>query len=169
MKHEPARVEELPSFTLAGISVVTTNEAELSGNGQIGKLFERYYSSNMGDQLAPYAQRQRQGLYNCYFNYEHGDAGRYEVLVGVPVRELSRYPESVTTYTVPAARYAVFVTERGPIYEVVQRAWGEIWQWSRQPGNNRAFTGDFELYRENTDPNDGQVEIYIALSSSANK
>ncbi|WP_027086530.1 GyrI-like domain-containing protein [Cohnella panacarvi] len=163
MKHEPARVEVLPAFTLAGVSVVTTNEAELSGKGEIGKLFERYYSGNIGGQLAPYAQRQ--GLYNCYFNYEQGDAGRYEVLVGVPVREQAQepYPESVTTYTVPAAKYAVFVTERGPVFEVVQRAWGEIWQWSRQPGNDRAFTGDFELYPENTDPNDGQVEIYIAL------
>ncbi|MBO9597643.1 MAG: GyrI-like domain-containing protein [Cohnella sp.] len=163
MKYEPTRVEVHPAFTLAGISVVTTNEAELSGEGRIGKLFERYYSRDMGSQLAPYAQRQ--DLYNCYFNYEQGDAGRYEVLVGVSVREPSQepYPESVTTFTVPAAKYAVFVTERGPVFEVVQRAWSGIWQWSRQPGNERAFTGDFELYPENTNPNDGQVEIYIAL------
>ncbi len=163
MKYVHARVEELPAFTLAGISVVTTNEAELSGKGSIGQLFERYYSRNMGEQLAPLANRQ--GLYNCYFNYEQGDAGRYEVLVGLSVREQWQepYPESVTTFTVPAAKYAVFVTERGPIYEVVQQAWKEIWQWSRQPGNERAFTGDFERYPENTNPNDGQVEIYIAL------
>lgn len=163
MNQVPTRVEELPAFTLAGISVVTTNEAELSGKGEIGPLFERYYSLNIGGQLAPHASRQ--GLYSCYFNYEQGDAGKYEVLVGVSVPEQLQepYPESVKTFTVPAAKYAVFVTERGPIVEVVQRAWSAIWQWSRQHGNDRAFTGDFELYRENTDPNDGQVEIYIAL------
>lgn len=41
----PSRIEELPSFKLAGISVVTTNVAELSGKGKIGKLFEQYYSN----------------------------------------------------------------------------------------------------------------------------
>ncbi|WP_409179027.1 hypothetical protein [Brevibacillus fortis] len=39
---EPARVEELPSFTLAGISTVTTNAAEISGNGKIGKLLNNF-------------------------------------------------------------------------------------------------------------------------------
>ncbi|KRF03166.1 hypothetical protein ASG89_23810 [Paenibacillus sp. Soil766] len=160
---EPARVEELPPFTLAGISAVTTNEAELSDNGKIGKLFEQYYIHNIGGQLADYVKQP--GHYSCYFNYEQGDAGRYEVMVGVNVREECQdpYPESIRTFTVPAAKYAVFVTEWGPIIEVVQRAWGDIWQWSRQSGNDRAFTGDFEYYGQNINPNDGQAEIYIAI------
>ena len=166
---EPMRVEELPSFTLAGISAVTTNAAEFSGAGRIGKLFEQYYVRNIGEQLAPYARQQ--GLYSCYFNYEQGDAGLYEVMVGLHVREQrqdqSAYPESVKTFTVPAAKYAVFVTERGPIIEGVQRAWGDIWEWSRQPGNDRAFTGDFEYYSQSIDPNDGQVEIYIRRRAGA--
>ncbi|CAN7202042.1 GyrI-like domain-containing protein [Paenibacillus sp. LjRoot56] len=160
---EPARIEELPSFTLAGISTVTTNEAEFSDKGKIGKLFEQYYLHNISGQLAAYVQQD--GHYSCYFNYEQGDAGRYEVMVGVHVREdlQGQYPESVKTFTVPAAKYAVFVTERGPIIEVVQRAWGDIWEWSHQSGNDRAFTGDFEYYGQNIDPNDGQAEIYIAI------
>lgn len=160
---EPARLEELASFTLAGISAVTTNEAELSDKGKISKLFEQYHLHNIGGQLAAYVQQQ--GHYSCYFNYEQGDAGQYEVMVGVHVREelQDQYPESVTTFTVPAAKYAVFVTERGPIIEVVQRTWGDIWQWSQQSGNDRAFTGDFEYYSQNIDPNDGQAEIYIAI------
>jgi predicted transcriptional regulator YdeE len=160
---EPARVEELPSFTLAGISAVTTNAAELSGKGKIAKLFEQFHSHNIGGQLAVHLQQA--GHYNCYFNYEQGDAGQYEVMVGVHVRGASQdqYLESVTTFTVPAAKYAVFVTERGPIIEMVQRAWGDIWQWSQQSGNDRAFTGDFEYYDQNINPNDGQAEIYIAI------
>ncbi|CAH1218648.1 hypothetical protein PAECIP111891_04768 [Paenibacillus allorhizoplanae] len=160
---EPARIEELPSFTLAGISVVTTNEAEFSDKGKIGKLFEQYYLDDIGGQLAAYVKQH--GQYSCYFNYEQGDAGRYELMVGGNVREelQDQYPESVSTFTVPAAKYAVFVTERGPIIEMVQRAWGDIWQWSRQSGNDRAFTGDFEYYSQHIDPNDGQAEIYIAI------
>lgn len=160
---EPARFEERPSFTLAGISTVTTNAAELSGAGKIGRLFGQFHSQNMGERLAPHAQQS--GHYSCYFNYEEGDAGQYEVMVGVHVRDQlqGQYPESVSTFTVPSAKYAVFVTERGPIIEVVQRAWADIWQWSRQPGNTRAFTGDYEYYSPDIDPNDGQAEIYIAI------
>ncbi|MCR2804007.1 GyrI-like domain-containing protein [Paenibacillus soyae] len=159
----PARIEELPSFTVAGMRVSTNNADELSGAGKIGPLFEQFYSRRIGEQLA--GRQQQPGLYSCYFNYERGDAGQYEVLVGVQVREEAQgtYPESVTTFTVPAATYAVFVTERGPVIEMVQRAWADIWQWSRQTGNDRAFTGDFEYYGPSTDPNDGQAEIYIAL------
>jgi predicted transcriptional regulator YdeE len=45
----------------------------------------------------------------------------------------------------------------------VQRAWATIWQWSQQVGNMRTFTGDFEYYGQNINPNDGQAEIYIAI------
>lgn len=163
-KHiEPARVEELSSFTIGGVSTVTTNAAELSGNGKIGELFERYHSHYIGDQLREY--QQHPGHYSCYFNYEEDDAGHYEFMVGVHVQEAlqGQYPESIKTFTVPAAKYAVFVTARGPIIEVVQRAWSNIWRWSQQAGNERAFSGDFEYYDPHIDPNDGQAEIYIAL------
>ena len=160
---EPARIETLPSFTLAGISVVTTNAAELSGSGKIGRLFERFHSDNIVDRLREY--QQRSGYYSCYFDYEQGDTGQYEVLVGVRVKEKpqSPLPQYIKTFVVPSAKYAVFVTERGPIIEVVQRAWSHIWEWSKQPGNERAFSGDFEYYDPHTDPNGGQVEIFIAL------
>lgn len=160
---EPARIETLPSFTLAGITTVTTNAAELNGAGKIGRLFEQFHSQNIGEHLAPYLQQP--GFYNCYFNYEEGVVGQYEVMVGVHVRKNMQapYPDSVSTFTVPSAKYAVFVTERGPIIEMVQRAWADIWQWAQESGNDRTYTGDFEYYGPNIDPNDGQAEIYIAI------
>lgn len=160
---QPDRYEELPSFTLAGISVVTTNEAEFSGKGKIGELYEQYYAQQIGGQLSPH--QQKPGHYGCYFNYEQGDAGRYELMVGVQVREArpDQLPEAVKSYSVPGATYAVFVTERGPIIEMVQRAWAGIWQWSKLAGNERAFTGDFEYYGPDINPEDGQAEIYIAI------
>lgn len=160
---KPVRIEEMPAFTLVGISTVTTNAAELSGAGKIGRLFEQFHSQNISGHLSAHVQQA--GYYNCYFNYEQGDAGQYEVMVGVRVQEMipTEYPDAVSTFTVPSAKYAVFLTERGPIIEGVQRAWADIWQWSQQPGNVRAFTGDFEYYSQDVNPNDGQVEIYIAI------
>lgn len=163
MNLEPERIEERPSFTLAGISTVTTNAAELSGAGKIGKLYEQFYANQIEAKLGAYVQSP--GFYGCYFDYEQGHLGRYEVMLGVHVGENSHdiQIESVKTFVVPASKYAVFVTERGPVIEGVQRAWGEIWQWSQQAGNERTFTGDFEYYGPNIDPHDGQAEIYIAI------
>lgn len=160
---EPARIEELPSFMLAGISAVTTNEAELSKDGKIGKLFEQFHSQNIGKKLG--VNIQENGHYSCYFNYEQGDAGHYEIMVSVRIQEALQLQnlDMIKAFTVPAAKYAVFVTERGPIIEMVQRTWADIWQWSQQPGNNRAFTGDFEYYSKDINPEDGQAEIYISI------
>jgi len=161
---EPTRIEELPSFTLAGISATTTNEAEQNTNGKIGKLFEQFHSQNIGQKLG--VTIQEDGHYSCYFNYEQGAAGLYEVMVSVHVQEALPLQnlDMIKAFTVPAAKYAVFVTERGPIIEMVQRTWADIWQWSQQPGNNRAFTGDFEYYSKDINPEDGQAEIYISIT-----
>lgn len=160
---EPTRFKELPAFTLAGISTVTTNDAELSKDGKIGKLFEQFHSQNIGKQLG--VDIQESGHYSCYFNYEQEDAGLYEVMVSVNVKDAIQIEklDMIKTFTVPAAKYAVFVTDRGPIIEMVQRTWTDIWQWSQQPGVNRAFTGDFEYYSKDIHPEDGQAEIYIAI------
>ncbi|KAB8125812.1 AraC family transcriptional regulator [Gracilibacillus oryzae] len=158
---QPTRMEELPSFTLAGISTITTNEAELSLNGKIGNLFEQFYSQSIGEKLG--VNILEDGHYSCYFNYEQEDKGHYEILVGVQVNEKVQSNDRIKTITAPAATYAVFVTERGPIVEVVQRAWANIWQWAQQPGINRTFSADFEFYGKNIDPEDGQAEIYISI------
>lgn len=160
---EPSRIEVLSSFTLAGISAVTTNEVERSQDGKIGKLFEKFHSQNIGKKLGVHIQEE--GHYSCYFNYEQGDAGFYEVMVSVHIKEELQLQnrELIKAFTVPAAKYAVFVTERGPIIEMVQRTWADIWQWSQLPGNNRAFTGDFEYYCMDINPEDGQAEIYISI------
>ncbi len=135
----------------------------MSNNGKIGQLFEKFFIENIAGKLG--ADIKESGHYSCYFDYEELDLGSYEVMVGIKVQDEVQVPglDSITTFTVPAARYAVFVTERGPIIDVVQRAWADIWQWSKQKGNERAFTGDFEYYPNDIDPNDGQAEIYIAI------
>lgn len=160
---EPTRIETLPSFTLAGISIVTSNETELSKEGKIGPLFEQFHLQNIGVKLG--GDIKEIGHYSCYFHYDEIDFGRYEVIVGIKLQDKVHIPglDMITTFTVPAAKYAVFATERGPIIEVVQRTWADIWQWSQQNGNDRAFTGDFEYYSNDINPNDGQAEIYIAI------
>ncbi|GAB2572752.1 GyrI-like domain-containing protein [Gracilibacillus alcaliphilus] len=160
---QPTRIEERPSFTLAGVSAVTANEAEQAGAGKIGALFDQFFGQNIAGKLG--VNIEEAGFYSCYFNYETDDTGLYEIMVSVQVDDVSSIQEGegIQTFTVPAAKYAVFVTEKGPIIEMVQRTWAAIWEWSRQTGNQRTFTGDFEYYGKESGPTDGQVEIYIAI------
>lgn len=159
----PTRIEKRPAFTLAGVSAITTNEAEQRGNGKIGALFERFFTNNIGEKLG--VNIQKEGSYSCYFNYKEGEKGQYEIMISVQVEDAFPFQnlKGLQTFTVPEATYAVFVTEKGPIVEMVQQTWAAIWQWQKLPGNQRTFTGDFEYYSSDIDPGNGQVEIYIAI------
>jgi len=62
--------------------------------------------------------------------------------------------------TVPAGRYAVFTSERGPVQKVVIETWQRI--WSELP--SRSFVADFEVYdRRAVDPANAVVEIYLGV------
>ncbi|MFD1451086.1 GyrI-like domain-containing protein [Oceanobacillus sojae] len=160
---KPLRMEKRPAFTLAGVSMITTNEAEQSGNGKIGSLFERFFTDNIGEKLD--VNIREAGYYGCYFHYQQEEKGTYEILLSVQITEDSvvQNVEGIQTYTLPEATYAVFVTEKGPIAEKVPQAWAAIWEWQQLPENIRTFTGDFEYYAGDIDPANGQVEIYIAI------
>ncbi|MEK4140265.1 effector binding domain-containing protein [Paenibacillus sp. FSL M7-0547] len=79
--------------------------------------------------------------------------------------EKNQLEESQFTYAVvPESKYMVFTTKKGPVFEVVAQAWGEIWAYFKQSREARTYTGDFEIYdSRNFDPADTQVEIYIAI------
>ncbi|WP_152655226.1 GyrI-like domain-containing protein [Oceanobacillus sp. CFH 90083] len=162
-KIKPVRIEKRPAFTLAGVSAVTTNEAEQLGNGKIGTLFERFFTENIGEKLG--VNIREAGNYSCYFHYEQEDKGAYEIMVSVQVEDEASIQnvEGIQTYTVPEATYAVFKTEKGPVVEKIQQAWAAIWEWQQLPENQRTFTGDFEYYSGDMAPENGQVEIYIAI------
>ncbi|WP_339823913.1 effector binding domain-containing protein [Paenibacillus sp. FSL R7-0163] len=79
--------------------------------------------------------------------------------------EESQLEETQFTYAaVPESKYMVFTTKKGPVFEVVAQAWGEIWAYFKESREARTYTGDFEIYdSRNFDPADTQVEIYIAI------
>ena len=79
--------------------------------------------------------------------------------------EKNQLEESQFTYAVvPESKYMVFTTKKGPVFEVVAQAGGEIWAYFKESREARTYTGDFEIYdSRNFDPADTQVEIYIAI------
>ncbi|ENQ3108127.1 AraC family transcriptional regulator [Bacillus cereus] len=149
------------AFQATGISITTNNELEMSSAGNIPHLWNRYFQEQITNQI-PNKATQTETL-ALYSNYESDETGRYTYTIAVPVSTVIDTPENMTSFTIPAATYAVFTTRRGPLSEIIAETWQDIWDWSKE--NNRAFTTDFELYDERAfDPNDAQVDIYIALS-----
>ena len=67
--------------------------------------------------------------------------------------------------SVPAGRYAVFTSERGPVAKVVVETWMQIWSYYESSANGeRAYRADFELYDQRAaDPHSAQVDIYIGV------
>ncbi|WP_340395064.1 effector binding domain-containing protein [Paenibacillus sp. FSL E2-0177] len=188
---------EKAKMTLAGVSIRTTNEAEMGPDGGLSQLWETYFQSNIAGQIATVNPEY---IYALYTDYESDASGAYTVVIGHEVAEKrhiegrqleegeleenepeeseleeskleeneleeSELVENQFTYAaVPESKYMVFKTKKGPVFEVVAQAWGEIWAYFKESGEVRTYTGDFEIYdSRNFDPADTQVEIYIAI------
>jgi predicted transcriptional regulator YdeE len=66
---------------------------------------------------------------------------------------------------IPAGRYAVFTTEKGPAAKVVPEVWMRI---NSLPylavGGDRVYGADFEIYDERaSDPGSLQVDVYVGI------
>ncbi|WP_339281724.1 effector binding domain-containing protein [Paenibacillus sp. FSL H8-0282] len=188
---------EKAKMTLAGVSIRTTNEAEMGPDGGLSQLWETYFQSNIAGQIATVNPEY---IYALYTDYESDASGAYTVVIGHEVAEErhlegsqleegeleegeleeneleeseleeseleeSELVENQFSYAaVPESKYMVFKTKKGPVFEVVAQAWGEIWAYFKESGEVRTYTGDFEIYdSRNFDPADTQVEIYIAI------
>ncbi len=151
-----------PQITLAGVSVRTTNAEELGPNGQLSKLWDTYFQSNMASQTGinnPHL------IYALYTDYESDASGAYTVLIGHEANDDAVLAENYDRWVIPESKYLVFTTKKGPVYEVVAQTWGDIWAYFEESEEVRTFTGDFELYDAgNSDPTDAEVQIFIAIN-----
>ena len=161
MNHTIVKLDEK---RIAGLKIITTNEAECGPNAKIGALWQRYYADGFPSSI-PH-QTEPGVIYGIYSDYESDETGSYSLLIGAEVEKAGELPTELSVTTIPPATYAVFTTRVGPIIEVVQEAWAHIWEWSKQPGNKRTFIADFERYDgvRCADPNHAQVDVYIAIS-----
>jgi predicted transcriptional regulator YdeE len=65
---------------------------------------------------------------------------------------------------VPAGRYAIFTSERGPVQKVVVETWQRIWFELPSADNLRTYIADFEVYDERaSDPANAVVDIYVGV------
>ena len=127
----------LQTFTIAGISVRTTNQNNQSA-ADIGMLWKRFYEEGI---LARIPDKLSEDLYCVYTDYESNDKGWYRTVLGCRVTASRQLPDSLTTVEVPGGNYLEF-TSSGKLPESIMQTWNFIWQ----ADFNRLFTADFDQY-----------------------
>ncbi|MBB3111490.1 putative transcriptional regulator YdeE [Paenibacillus phyllosphaerae] len=153
-------IQVKPGFVVHGTSAVTSNEAEMKGQGVIADQWAKFYQNRVLEKIA---SRANDAVIALYTRYESDETGFYTYALGAEVAQAQQEPaDGLEQFVIPSCRYKVFTTRRGPVQEVVMEAWKEIWAWSKH--HERAFLTDFEVYDSRAaDPRNSQVDIYISV------
>ncbi|SEL72250.1 Predicted transcriptional regulator YdeE, contains AraC-type DNA-binding domain [Paenibacillus sp. cl141a] len=156
-------IEVRPAMSIQGVGVRTTNEAEAGPQGKIPQLWDRYFQSGLQARLSD----KDQAIYALYTDYESDASGSYTLIIGNRIDEdvaVSASSEELQQASVPASRYLVFRTRRGPLMEIVPEVWHEIWSYFQQSAEKRTYTGDYERFdTRQFDPAHTVVDVYIAI------
>jgi len=149
---------------VAGFQIRTSNAREISGQGQIRALWQRFFAESLASQIP---QRISDSFYVFYSNYASDENGEYDYLLGAPVSSIDNLPHGITFEAIATGDYAVLTTDKGPVEAVMQSTWREIWSMSPDDlGGKRAFLTDYEVYDHRAaNPADAQVEIHLGLQA----
>jgi predicted transcriptional regulator YdeE len=152
------------SFQVIGISASTNNANESGPGGIIGKLWQQFVTQGLLNKIP---DRVDQSIIAVYTDYASDANGEYTFVLGAKVKPAPNpvVPEGMVVRTVPAGKYAVFTSQRGPVAKVVVETWKQIWAYFQSPANGqRVCRADFEVYDQRAaDPNNSQVEIYVGV------
>ncbi|CAJ1317400.1 GyrI-like domain-containing protein [Paenibacillus nuruki] len=157
---------DLPAFVVHGMGTRTTNVDELGmANARLPQLWASYLHDKAQH---PSASSQHAPTYALYTDYESDANGAYTVVIGQQADDHLEQPitrQRPLEITVPASRYMVFTTSKGPVFETVAQTWGTIWNYFEHASEVRTYTGDFEVYESTANPEQAEVKIYIAIQS----
>ena len=156
------KTEQQESFYVIGLSVRTINSTEVTGNGNIPKLWQRFMSE---DWAAKIPNRTDDKLLAVYSDYASDENGEYTYTVAARVSSIDHVPEGMTTKTVPAGRFAVLTSAKGPLSQVIPQMWKNAYRIPpSELGGVRAFAVDYEVYDQRAaDPQNAQVELHLGV------
>jgi len=147
----------LTEMTVVGIDITTSNAAERDpAKARIPALWGRFYGEGVLGKI-PGAKSPVLPV-GVYTDYESDHNGQYRLLAGAVVEGMELPADGFRRATLPAGRYLVFRGE-GEMPGAVIQTWMSIWDFFSKPsGYVRAYTSDWERYREPS-----AVDIYIAV------
>ncbi len=158
-----SRIIQRPAFDVIGISVRTNNAREMTADGEIFKQWARFYQEGV---ISKIPDRVDDVVYAVYSDYQKDRNGDYDFTLGVRVSDSSVVPPGMAVKRIPAARYSIVTSGKGPAHQVVPAAWQEVWKLEHgsQLGGIRSYKSDFEVYDDRSrDPGNVQVDIFVGV------
>ena len=156
------KVVEKSAFTVIGISARTSNAKEMTADGVIGKMWGRLFQENV---LAKIPNKADQNIVAVYTDYASDHNGEYTYILGAPVTSDRDVPAGMIATKVPAGKFALFTSDKGPAPRVVPELWMKINSLPPDAvGANRKYKADFEIYDERAqDSQNLQMDVYIGI------
>jgi predicted transcriptional regulator YdeE len=156
------RVVQQEGFTVMGISVRTSNAEQATPAAPIGKQWARLFKEGV---LAAIPNKADANIVAVYSDYASDKDGEYDYLLGASVTKVGSVPAGMTVKKVPAGRYAVFTSERGPVQKVVVEMWQRVWATPKSSlGGDRAYKTDYEVYDQRAqNPADSVVDLHVSV------
>jgi predicted transcriptional regulator YdeE len=155
------KVVNQAEFTVVGIAVRTSNAKEMTSEGQIGRTWTRLFQQDL---LTKIPSKADSAVVAVYTDYATDKNGEYTFVLGARVSRTD-VPEGMVAKTIPAGRYAVFTTEKGPGPKVVPETWMRVNSLPKTAvGGDRMYRADFEIYDQRAaDPQNLQADVYIGI------
>jgi len=156
------RVVQQDGFTVVGISARTTNAEEMTSDGVIGATWGRLFQEGVLGKIPNKADPRIVAVYTDYASDRNGE---YTFLLGARVSSDADVPAGMLARKVPAGKYAVFTSEKGPGPKVVPALWMQIASLPQGAvGTDRMYRADFEIYDERAmDPQNLQMDVYVGI------
>jgi len=156
------KVVQRDGFTVVGIAVRTSNAEQMTPARPIGKQWERLMGEGL---LAAIPNKEDGKIVAVYLEYTSDKHGEYIYLLGARVTKAENLPTGMVAKKVPAGRYAVFTSERGPVQKVIVDLWRRVWATPKNElGGDRTYKADFEVYDERArNPTDAVVDLFIGI------
>ena len=156
------KIVQQSGFTVVGIAVRTSNAKEMTSDGLIGKQWARLMQEGL---LAKIPNKVDKSIVAVYTEYASDHNGEYTYVLGARVTSDADVPAGMVAKKIPAGRYAVFTSEKGPPAKVVPETWIGINSLPKSAvGGDRVYGADFELYDERaSDPQSVVVDVYVGI------
>lgn len=149
------KIVQKPSTMIVGIECRTSN-AIAAGPQDIPRLWDRFYSQNIINQITNKTSTE---VFALYCDYESDYTQPYSLVIGCPVSSLDNIPEGMVGKAIPAGSYACF-SALGEHPKSLIETWGNIWQ---QADLKRTYTGDYEVYGDKFSGSPQEVDVFIAI------
>jgi predicted transcriptional regulator YdeE len=156
------RIVEQKDFIVVGIAARTNNSRESTPAGVIGKEWARFMQDGVLEKIP---NKLDHSIVAVYTDYEGDHNADYTFVLGARVGSEADVPEGMVAKKIPAGRYAVFTSAKGPGPKVVPELWMKINSLPKTAtGGDRTYRADFEIYdKRAADPQNLQVDVYVGI------